>query len=270
MDGGTRLGLSKLFGGPVGFGNPKTFACIATTPICIALSLAESTLFLDADDPKYSGYSKSEYLETGFENCRISREKIFDQILANQISADDCVLDYGCGPGFLSRVLAKKTERVFAADISGGVLECARILNNAPNIQYLTADDNGLAGLPDGSIDAVVSIAMIQHISDEILTMVLENCRQKLRDGGKLIAHVALFDDVWKTENDWRSDVSLKGKLKYQYGLHCFGRDEISLIEFVENHGFGDVKITPISDIVTENFDDICSQHLLTAKKRSA
>ncbi len=225
--------------------------------------------FLDADDPKYSGYSRSAYLESAFERCRISREKIFDQILANEMSADDTVLDYGCGPGFLSHVLAKKTGRVFAADISGGVLECARILNDAPNLEYLMADDAGLADVPDGGIDSIVSFAMVQHISDDILNTVLEKWQQKLRDGGKLIAHVTLLNDVWKTELDWKSDASLKGKLKYQYGLHCFGRHEKSLIEFVENRGFEDVKITPISDIVSEDFDDICSQHLLTAKKRS-
>jgi len=223
--------------------------------------------FLNADDPKYAGYSSAEYLEDAFQCCRSSREKLYDQVLAPYILPTDTVLDYGCGPGFLSRVLARNAARVYAADISSGALESARILNNSGNIDYLLVTDAGLTAITDGTIDAVVSIAMVQHISDEILNRVLKNCNQKLRPGGRLIVHVPLLDELWRTENEWRADTTLKGKLKLKYGLHCFGRSAESIISMFENHGFRDVELRPIADIADEDFDDVCSQHLLTARK---
>ena len=223
--------------------------------------------FLHGDDPKYNGYTQRDYLEDSFRVGRDSREKIYEQILKDRLSAADVVIDYGCGPGFLARVLAEHVKQVYAYDISPGVLACARILNDAPNLKYIIADADAFSAVADESADAVVSIAMIQHLSDEVLDIVLENCFAKLRPGGKLFAHVHLLDDGWRSEDEWKADTSVRGKLKFKYGLHCFGRRAEELITKTESHGFGNVGIEPISEMVSEQFDDICSEHLLTATK---
>ena len=70
----------------------------------------------------------------------------------------------------------------------------------------------------------------------------------------------------WKTEEEWKGDASLKGKIKYKYGLHCFARTEATHREMVERAEFEDIRIESVADIVEERFDDICSQHLLTAR----
>lgn len=221
--------------------------------------------FLDADQPQYKDLSKGEYVEDAFQRARISREKIYDQILKERLSADDVVLDYGCGPGFLARVLAEHVKHVYAVDISPGALACARILNDASNLEYLVADTHGFAAAPNDGLDAVVSIAMVQHVSDEVLDLVLENCRQKLRPGGQLIMHVHLLEDGWKSEEEWKADKSVRGKVKLKYGLHCFGRTRDEYVSKAAIYGFEKCNIQPIAEIVSEDFDDICSEHLLTA-----
>ena len=223
--------------------------------------------FINPDDPKYRGMAYDEYLEAVFTDVAESRQKIYDQILKPLLKTDDTVLDYGCGPGFLAAVIAPNVEKLFACDISSGALACARVLNSASNLTYLTADDSGLQHVRDESIDAVVSFAMVQHLSDDVFEIVLHNSFQKLRPGGRLILHIQLTDEVWKTEDEWRRDTSVKGKLKYRYGLHCFGRTADRHREMVENAGFGNVAMCNIGELVPEQFDDVCSQSLLTAKK---
>ena len=223
--------------------------------------------FLDRDAPQYDGLSDSQYFEATFANARESREKIYDQILKGRINKDDIVIDYGCGPGFLARVLARHSASVYALDISTGALACAQILNGESNLTYLTADESGLAKVADSSVDTVVSFAMVQHISDAIYDLVMTNISKKLKSGGRLILHIQLPVEGWRTEEEWRSDTSVKGRIKYKYGLHCFARPESEHVAMAEKHGFVDVKIVPVSTLVTERFDDVCEQHLLTATR---
>lgn len=223
--------------------------------------------FINPDAPEYKGMKTDEYLEKVFQVCADSRVKIYDQILKGRFQQNDTVLDYGCGPGFLAKAVSPHVAKIYACDISTGALACAKVLNAAANLEYVVADADGLGRIEDESLDAVFSFAMVQHLSDEVFEMVLENCRRKLKPGGRLILHIQMIDDVWRTEDAWKKDSSVKGKLKFRYGLHCFGRTEETHRELIAKHGFGDIGVENLSDIVTENFDDVCSQSLLTATK---
>lgn len=116
-------------------------------------------------------------------------------------------------------------------------------------------------------LDVIYSFAMVQHLTDEVFEIVLTNCSRKLKSGGRLVLHIQLIDEVWKTEDQWKADTSLQGKIKYKYGPHCFGRTEQAHIDAVTKYGFRDIKIESIADFIPEDFDDICSQSLLTAVK---
>ena len=221
--------------------------------------------FIDADAPENSELSRTDYLEKAFLVYSESRRKIYDQILEGRLKPDDVVLDYGCGPGFLAKTVAQHVSKIYACDISAGALACARVLNSAPNLEYVMADPSGIAAIPDAGVDVIYSFAVVQHVSDEIYKIVLENCRQKLKPGGSLILHIQLIGDGWRTEKEWKGDTSLKGKIKYKYGLHCFARPESVHRESAELSGFTDIRIESVAELVEEHFDDICSQHLLTA-----
>lgn len=218
----------------------------------------------DQRDPKLSN---DEYFEQLFDEALASRRKIYDQILKTHLKESDVVMDFGCGPGFVSKALSPNVSQVYGIDISTGALSCARILNSADNIEYIVGDNADLPAIPDGSIDAVVSIAMAQHVTNEILDAILKTCHKKLKPGGKLIFHVQLNDDTWRTEDEWKGDASLKGKLKYRYGLHCFGRSDETYREIFKRHGFSNIEMIDLSKITTDRFDDVCSQHLAVAIK---
>lgn len=227
------------------------------------LSLSPHYFF--GDDP--GERTLDENLEVRFRDGSRSRKKICDLVLRPVLREGDTVLDYGCGPGFLAVAAARSVKKLYACDISVGALACAEIINPAPNLEYLRADDNGLKAVPDGGIDAAYSFAVIQHLTDETFERVLANCSRKVKPGGKLVLHIQLSDEVWKTEDEWKADTSVKGKLKFRYGLHCFGRTAEHHRELVEKHGFTDVKIEPLDPEVAKELNGTQAEAMLFATR---
>ncbi len=222
--------------------------------------------FLDRNNPKYAGMSNDEYLNATFDALVVSREDIYQKILKPHLSSNDVVLDYGCGPGFLSRVVAPHVKNVFGIDISSGAVECANILNKPDNVKYFVSDENGLSQIPDNGIDVIYSFAVIQHLTDDVFEFVLSVCKRKLRtSGGRLILHIQLSDDVWVTENEHKANTSIQGKIKYEIGLHCFGRTEERHVELLTKHGFEVKKIVRLDELVPELAHEIHSQRILVA-----
>ncbi len=226
--------------------------------------------FFHADEPGYRELPEAEYLEAEYKTSFESRKEIFDRVLAERLSENDTVIDYGCGPGFLAKIVSQRVRKVFAFDISEGALACARIINGSPNLDYIAATKTGFASVPDKSVDAVYSFAVVQHLTDEAFEKMLDFCSGKLAVGGRLYIHIQLLDDIWRPEDEWRADTSVKGKLKFRYGLHCFGRTEDGIKQMVSEKGFSDIKIAPMTDFLeVPRTDDVWGQHFLTAVKLS-
>ena len=79
--------------------------------------------------------------------------------------------------------------------------------------------------------------------------------------------HIKLLDDGWRSEDEWVADNSIAGRIRYQYGLHCFGRTEEAHIAIVGRHGFSDITIRSVAEQAFETEDDLWTQKLLTAVK---
>jgi SAM-dependent methyltransferase len=229
------------------------------------LSLSPHYYFRDLKET-YARISYKEFLEAEFKRNRDSRRRIYSEILKPFLDQKDVLLDYGCGAGFLAKLVSEHSHKVFAVDISRGVLECARILNSSPNLVYLWTQEMNNA-IPPNSVDLVYSIAVVQHVTNLILEGILAACQSKLRPGGRILLHVQLEDSEWQSEEIWISDTSLAGKIKYRYGLHCFSRSAESLIRMLEKTGYCNIQILPIADLCAVPFDDICRQHLIMADK---
>jgi SAM-dependent methyltransferase len=222
--------------------------------------------FINQENIGLSETKDSEFLENISGAITRSREDIVDRLFKSELDASFTVMDYGCGPGYLAKAVAPFVTKVYGVDISGGALACARIINGADNIEYLNAIGE-LDKIPDGKIDAIDSFAVVQHLTDEVFEQVLAVCQKKLKPGGRLILHIQLPDKVWKAQGDWQNDTSIKGRLKYRYGLHCFGRSEQQYFDFVRRHGFNDIQIEPIADRFPGQEIELASQRLLTARK---
>lgn len=223
--------------------------------------------FFDGDNPAFKDMTTDEYLETIFEINIKSRRVIYERVLKNYLEKDFTVLEYGCGPGFLANAVSPHVKKIYACDISVGAINCAEIVNNQPNLEYIVADDKGMAKINDKSLDAIFSFAVIQHLTDEVFEIVLENSQRKLKKGGEIILHIQLDDEVWKSEDTWKSDTSIKGKLKYKYGLHCFGRTKEKHEELISKYGFSIKEFKSLKDLENPNSSDADSQFLIVARK---
>jgi len=216
-------------------------------------------------NPEYPRLPHSAFVEREFARSKTTREKLCEYVLLSHLSSTQAVLDYGCGPGFLAHCVSRHVRTVYGVDLSRGALECARILNSSPTITFLHT--TRLSEIEDCSIDIAYSFAVIQHVTDSAFGKILTAVRSKLKQGGRLIIHTALDEDGWRSEEDWRRDTSLEGRLRWKYGLHCFNRDGEAVTGMCEMAGYTSIVIQPMQDLCPENFDEVCTQHLICAVK---
>lgn len=214
--------------------------------------------------PEYASMPRGRFLEAEYARNRASREALYAAVLAPRLRAEDVVLDYGCGPGFLARAIARDVAAVYAADFSEGVLACAQVLHPARNLVYVAASTEGLRKVPDAGVNVACAFAVAQHVTTEALDFILAACARKLKPGGRLLLHLAL-DQPWRPEEAWRSDRSEAGRFLYRYALHCFARPRSFYISAVARHGFRVDGVVPVAEFCAERFDDICDEHLLIA-----
>lgn len=100
------------------------------------------------------------------------------------------ILDYGCGHGMASVVLARQGARVTAFDLSLGYITEARrrAADNGVIVDFLQADAEHLP-FPDQSFDAVWGSAILHHLN---LDAAGRELHRLLRPGG-----VAVFCEPW-------------------------------------------------------------------------
>ena len=216
-------------------------------------------------NPDYLHMSHSEFTEKEFERNRSTREKLCSYLLLPHLKSTQVVMDYGCGPGFLANSVSRHVRTVYGIDLSRGVLECARILNSSPTVNYVHTTQ--LGRIEDCSVDLVYSFAVIQHVTDEVFMKILTDVHSKLKDGGEVAIHIVLDGDNWKREEDWRRDASLRGRMKWRYGLNCFKRNEQDVRRMLEAADYQSIVIQPMRELCPEEFDDVCTQHLIRAVK---
>lgn len=212
---------------------------------------------------EYARLPCRDFLDREFKRSIESRETMTRLILSSYLNPHQTVLDYGCGAGFFARAVSPRVARLFAVDVSLGVLECARILNSQENTTYLHTSELGKIG--DGTLDLVYSFAVIQHVTDQVFEQILDTSWQKLKDNGRIVFHVVVDQQQVASESAWVSDKSLRGRVRLKYGLNLFGRNRDDVARLLGKHDFSSICFQPIEELCPEGFDDICRQHLVTA-----
>jgi SAM-dependent methyltransferase len=112
-----------------------------------------------------------------------SRERAVTE-LARHWSGDGVVMDVGCSSGWMLRDLRRAFPRalVIGADyVSGPLRRIAREDAGQPLMQF----DLTRAPLPDGSLDAIVALNVLEHIEDD--RAAVEQMHRMLRPGGVAI-----------------------------------------------------------------------------------
>lgn len=227
------------------------------------LSLSPHYFFRD----RYPARTKrGEFLKLERERNDRVRKRICERLLVPYLRPGDLVLDYGCGPGFLARSVSRYVGKVYAGDISPGTIACARIINPAPNLKYFVTGRNDKLLFSDSSLNLVYSFAVIQHLSDRLLWTLLEDIYRWLIPGGRAVLHIVVDDQGWKNEEEWKSDLSLSGRLRYRCGLHCFGRSGEAVMRMISETGFVGGQNLKISDRARID-DDVGKQNLFVFEK---
>jgi ubiquinone/menaquinone biosynthesis C-methylase UbiE len=102
--------------------------------------------------------------------------------------AGKVVLDYGCGPGYLTKYLLESgAVSVTGIDVSDGEIEQARERAEREGLsgasRFLVADAHA-TGFPDDSFDLIVGDSILHHLD---LRIALQEIRRILRPGGRAV-----------------------------------------------------------------------------------
>jgi N-acetylglucosaminyl-diphospho-decaprenol L-rhamnosyltransferase len=116
-------------------------------------------------------------------------EQLVDYVLDGlgvTVGADDTVVEIGCGLGRITRVLAARARSIVALDVSDEMLAQARVHNpDLGNVEWVLGDGRSLAPVADASVDACVSLVVLQHVPDPEITLdYVRDLGRALRPGG--------------------------------------------------------------------------------------
>lgn len=117
-------------------------------------------------------------------------------IAAARPSLDDDVVDVGCGTGLLALEFASRARRVWALDISPGMIEAVAANASAASLHNLVAMRADARSLPlaDASVDLVVSCYTLHHLDHPGKLRALREARRVLRPGGRLVVVDMMFE----------------------------------------------------------------------------
>jgi ABC-2 type transport system ATP-binding protein len=93
------------------------------------------------------------------------------------------LVEFGCGTGYYTRILAQRADAVVATDLSPGMLALAEEQVGAPNVRFQT-EDCQRTSFPDASFDTAF-VSLVIHFTEPERT--LAEMRRILRPGGTLV-----------------------------------------------------------------------------------
>lgn len=152
------------------------------------------------------------------------------------IPSGGTALDVGSGPGSITASLARAAGPdglALGVDISEPMLERAVRAESGPQVGFMRADAQRLP-LRDNTVDAIVSIAVLQLVPDPAAA--LGEMARVLRPGGRL---AVMVPTAASTAWFWR--------LLPNIGAHVFDDDEIG--DILESNGFASVRVKNFSTI---------------------
>ncbi len=103
--------------------------------------------------------------------------------LAKTLAKGKTTLDFGCGTGYGTALLAQSAKKATGLDIDEPALIWARDVHRAKNIDFLQSSDLG-AALASASYDLITCFEMIEHVDFKTQQAVIANVARLLRPDG--------------------------------------------------------------------------------------
>jgi SAM-dependent methyltransferase len=110
------------------------------------------------------------------------------------------ILDFGCGSGRFTDLLAQHCGFLVGTEITYEMLDMAKDENRAPNVGFVLFDGLHLP-MKDQTVDLLVSVNVLQYITDDSeLHKVLSELRRTLATGGRFLC----IEQVTKNKKRWQ------------------------------------------------------------------
>jgi SAM-dependent methyltransferase len=124
------------------------------------------------------------------------RGKLFIELARAAIPTGSAVLDYGCGPGRLSLLLARSGFNILGADPSKGMIAEARNLDRQGlDIEFETIDQADDVLMPN-AYDAIVCSSVLEYVREP--HDLLLRFHHSLRKSGVLIVSYPNKSSIWR------------------------------------------------------------------------
>lgn len=145
------------------------------------------------------------------------------------LGGDPAILDYGCGPGFLTEALLKQHYRIFGYDSSPHSIAIAKErIGNQPRLLGLSSDETF-----GESYDIVFALELIEHLNNMELEVALQKFRKLLSPQGLLILTTPYNENLRENKVYCPQCNHVFHKMQ-----HVRSWSEESLSSYIEEHGF--------------------------------
>src|SRR5690348_14681209 len=104
---------------------------------------------------------------------------------AERYSRGKRVLDFGCGSGYGSALIAKNADSVHALDVAQDAVDYARAKFSRSNLEFSRVPPDSRLPFDDGSFDLALSFQVFEHVRN--VNGYLEEIQRVLAPGGQLI-----------------------------------------------------------------------------------
>ncbi|MCU4121268.1 methyltransferase domain-containing protein [Variovorax sp. N23] len=142
-------------------------------------------LHVEAEGSNFTEFMRERYVPGTWSKIA-EYEHLPRYALAKRFVQDKAVLDFGCGTGYGSAVLAGAGGRVLGLDIDAEAIAWARSTHTGSGAQFHCCDDLG-ATLPSASFDVVTCFEMIEHVDLQTQHRAIEQIARLLRDDGVFV-----------------------------------------------------------------------------------
>lgn len=119
--------------------------------------------------------------------------KKLKEIVANEITKDDDVLECACGTGMLTKIVAPKSKSIIATDFSSKMLKKAKKkCKKFNNVEFMNANIMKL-DFDDNSFDIVIAANVIHLLDDPIKA--INELDRVCKENGKIIIPTYMNND---------------------------------------------------------------------------
>jgi 2-polyprenyl-3-methyl-5-hydroxy-6-metoxy-1,4-benzoquinol methylase len=142
-------------------------------------------LVCKASGSDFAGFMQERYVPGTW--SRIAEyEHLPRYLFARDIAQGRNALDFGCGTGYGTALLAQKAGKVVGIDIDAAALEWARGHHKKSNLTYEQRADFG-ASLPDKSFELITCFEMIEHVAEAAQREAVKNFSRLITQDGLTI-----------------------------------------------------------------------------------